>query len=92
MAHIVHLVEFTETGWAASHPMWCDDPLGCMLSQLLRAYTSAPKEGRFWAAVSTVRDRHVVELGAVVPMEVQGNSRRTAGSYALVPERRVPGG
>jgi hypothetical protein len=89
---IAHLVEFTETGWAASHPMWCDDPLGCMLSQLLRAMTRAPRTGRFWGAPLTVRGTYVLELGAVVPMEVQGNSRRTAGSYALVPERRVPGG
>ena len=88
MPIIQHLVEITQESWSISHPAWCgSDPLACTLTRAFKAYTSAPKEGRFWAAVSEVRDRYVVELGAAVPMEVQGTSKRTAARFASSGQR-----
>lgn len=84
---IEHLVELTETGWSASHPMWCDDPLGCQLTQAFQALTNVPKEGRFWAGVTLLRGRYVVELGGAVPLEIQGTTKKTAGSYTVTGRR-----
>jgi hypothetical protein len=84
---IGHIAAIDADGWSISHPIWCDDILQCTLTRAFKAYTSPPEEGRFWAAVSEVRDRYVVELGAAVPMEITGTSKRTAARFASAGQR-----
>lgn len=88
MPIIQHLVEITQESWSISHPAWCgSDVVQCPVTKAFKGYTSPPKTGRFYTAVTQIRGRDVVELGAAVPMEVIGTSKRTAARFAATGRR-----
>jgi hypothetical protein len=81
--HMDHIVELDKIGWSVNHPLWCGgNLLDCPMTQLCQAISTPPKVGRFWGSAVRKGQNYHLELGDVVPMEIQGTSRRTAYHFA----------
>jgi hypothetical protein len=84
-----HIVELTQTGWSANHPVGCGDLMACPVTLACMALDAAPKIGRYFAEA---QGNFLALSDGKVPLEIQGTSRRTSHRFTARPNERRPGG